>query len=388
MEEIDFGCEIKKKLEVDRIVVSNDAIKKLVSRLVEVKQKFVVLTDANRENIQSLSNEIKGINFEIINLVSCSATVGLAESLPDKGGELVVAFGSEELVSVAKYYAYKTEKQIIICPIGNFADFTFSCFARLYDGIDFGFYKTNCPSEIYVDTTLNEFNRLQSYYVSSKFIAVFDNLINETVFSYEISNQMAEFFKNTLSKYLKNKSDGIWTLIRLGLAMSYFEETKYFFGADRAIVDLMQSIRPDGDYLEFETVALKLIINAYSCFLESPPFEGNFNINKHINLMSKFLKVPPSVIFGKLSNRNLVFMGEDIKARYKNYQPYLKREYSKLLTKIFTLQARIVLPKDILKTAKLNGDQIKNCFALSPLIYNRNSGLHLIAGFGYLDKLI
>lgn len=389
MQDMSCACGKEHSLNCKQIVVDKGALSSLFEDVKAYGKRALFITD------ELGLNEIEGreICGQHINLPSFTITTAFADSLPDKGQDLVVAIGREELISLAKYYAYKFSCELYIYPIGNFADFTFSCFARLYDGIDMGFFVAAEPSKIFVRPPVSQ-NSLQAYYMSTKFLVMFDNLVEQTIYGNNPCSKMEQYFKSIIKNHLapclpeESSSHLIWSLIRLGQGMTYFKETKYFLGAERAVADLLSVIRPNQDYLEMVSVAHKLVINAYCCFFPENPCHGNFNLNKHINALSQLLKVPPSVVISRLSSSRMLSIDENLVKRFISYQPYLKRIFTRLVNRAFTLEAKINLTGDGVKKGKFTLEEIEKCFALSPLTNSRATGMNLILGFGYLDKLL
>ncbi len=269
-----FECECGKlhQVETKNIVVGTRVFDALLESVKASGYKKILVFNSleNTELIYKLKQKFsKDFKLDIVYLAKCNATLLNAEHLEDKGQELVVAMGSEELISLAKYFAYAYENELFIYPVGNFTDFTFSKYSRLYDGVQFNFYQTASPTQIFVSVEDNPFSVYQSYYISSKYIALFDDMVGEYVYESKICDRLKAFIKNSLTQYIKYKPQNsidlnyknIWMLIRLGQAMSFYGETKAFFGGEKGMVDLMQSLKYGSDFLELSTLSLKLIIN-------------------------------------------------------------------------------------------------------------------------------
>jgi len=381
------------------IVVSSHAFSQLVKCIIEDNYKKVLILNSIEDlsYVEKLKKEIRGNDIEInvINLPKCNASTYVAEKIEDKLQELVVALGGEELISVAKYYAYMYECDLYIFPVSNFVDFTFSKYSRLFDGVQYNFYQTLEPSRIFVSTIINNYNFLHTYYISSKYIAIFDNVLALNVYQSEMCERAKNYLKDTLKDYsvdIKSRQllneRNIWTLVRIGQAMSFYSETKPFFGGDKAIVDLLGAQVHSADYLKLETIALKLIINLYSCFFKSYPTKANVNLNKHIMAISDLLKISSTEIIKRISNSELLTGSDIIFKRFNNFYPYLKGVLSKCLTRIFSIHSRIDSFKNIIKIYNLSQKRIEKTFALSSCFFNKPCALHLFSAFGYLDKLL
>ena len=397
-----FECECGKvhRVETEDIKVGVFAINNLVDAIKNSKFTNILLLGLiKHENIISFlkrSVALEGKTITQVVLKEAKPTISEATNLEDMGQELVVAIGNEELISVAKYYAYSLNCELFIFPIGNFLDFTFSKYSRLYDGVEFSFYEAKEPSRIYVSLEENSYNIFQSYYISSKFISVFENVVREYVYERQVCQRLKDFLKNTLNEYLKVKPNNatdmnyknIWTLIRLGQAMSFYGETKGFFGGDLAISNFLQAINPLQDFLKLNTISLKLIINSYSCFCSGEAKEDTVNLNRHIMSISKLLKITPTEVIKRLADSILLKPSDKIKKRFNNYFPYLKGVLEKCLKRVFMLQSGLNLTENILKEYGLNKHLSEQAYANCVCMHANPCLLSLIFSYGYLDKLL
>lgn len=392
----DETCK-ENQIYTEKIEVSFNAFESLQDFLLCKNYKNILVFDSlgKSEQLDILCQNLGGINIEILSFIEPFALVETASKLQYKEADVVVALGSEELISIAKYYAYVYELPLIIYPVGNFADFTFSSFARLFDGTGFDFYKTTQPIAIFVSLKENKLNKFQTYFISSKFIANFDNLVAVFVFQKQSSEKLKNYFSNILINYLDNKKANanlnernIWTLIRLGLGMTFFKETKYFYGSDKAVCDFLQAQSFKSDFLEVQTIALKLVINAYSCFLKNPQKQNNFNLNKHINAISRILKLPSTEVLKKMADSGLLCLSDTLERNFNNYQPYLKNQFEKTMSKVFKIQTSLCLNENIVVSSGFDAYKVQRSFALSANFYNRPTLLHLIESYGFMDKLL
>ena len=147
------------------------------------------------------SDLLKNKDINYIIFPNILPTIELVNKIEDKGQQVVIAIGDENIISFAKYYASCFSNNFCIFPVGEFLDFTFSRFARIFDGVRFNFYDCVAPMAIFVDCSLNKLNDYQTYYLSSKFIAVFDNNLSSSIWEIEYCQRIVDFFKNTLEKY-------------------------------------------------------------------------------------------------------------------------------------------------------------------------------------------
>lgn len=393
-------CGSEHKLSNCKIAVEANVIDKMVEVIATANiHTITFFYGLDSDQILSKfknSEKLKNIIFSFFIVPNCVATVQLAKQIEFRQQDLIVAIGNDDIISVAKYYAYCVDCPLYICPIGNFTDFTFSKFSRLYDGMTFNFYESQSPNGIFVDTKVNGYNEYQTYYLSSKFIAVFDNQINDLVYKMQDCQRMNDYLSETMHKYIKlinlhseNKNLlNIWTLIRLGQGMSFFGQTKYFFGGDKAVVELLNAIRPSADFLRLESIALKLILNTYSCFLQQPVQKGEFNINKEIKALSNFLKVSSSQIMKRLASSKLLLTNVELAQIFSGYQPYLYGKFKSLAAQMFKIQTLVALKDNVLQSYQLTGMEVELAFAMSPCLYNKPTLLHILNNFGYMDKLL
>lgn len=389
-------CECGKEhfLETDKIVVSSDAFSLMLDYVCDKHFKSVLFFDHEKCTNEILfSNRMKQNNilFKIKTIENCYATEFLAKNLESDDCDVVVAFGSEELISVCKYYCALYEKQIIIYPTGNFADFTFSSFSRLYDGVCFCFYKTVSPFAIFVNIE-NRANKFQTYYLSSKFIAIFDNEFSKLVFKTETCPRLADFFSQTMKDYLLKNNMSLseknaWALIRLGQAMTFFGETKYFFGGDKLVLDVLQSLSKNGDFLELETIALKLVISSYDCFLKNSQNYNVANLNLHIKRISQLYKIPQTETIKRMGENKILLPEEKTRNSFSNFQPYLRQFFQKNMLKAFKIQTTFSIVENVLKKNNFCGEKVKNAFSISATFSKKPTLLGFIMAYGFMDKL-
>lgn len=399
---LEFNCECDSvhNVKTKNIIVKEKCILDLIQCLEQSKYENILIFYSLSEVLfvekikESLTDLNKTVNF--INLQKIEAQVNLVNNIEDKGQDVVLAIGDERLISLAKYYAYMYDNQIIIYPIGEFLDFSFSKYARLNDGVFYDFYLTTEPEYIFVDTSLNKYNELQTNYISSKYIALFDFIVRECVYKYKVCNKIKTFLKKSLLDYVKFKTNNkhslniknIWLMIRLGQAMSFFSQTKSFFGGDKAIVDILQSQFKNMSYLEAEFISLRLINNLYSCFFKSHPTKNSVNLNLHLKNITELLRISPVMAIGKMAPSEYIVGNNLVFSNFSNYFPYLKSVFFKCQTKIYSIKSRIQTKYTILQKFKISHKRLEKSFALAPCIYHVPCSLHLFSAFGYLDKLL
>ncbi len=387
-------CGTTHKLSTEEIYVGHSAAQKLLDaiRLCEHRKVLVFYTQ-NSKNILSFIQDSLGFEIKTYLMQSEFASTLEAESIEDFGCDLVVAIGEERVISLAKFYAYSFEAELYILPMKDFLDYTFSSFCRLFDNARFSFYSSCEPKKIFV-LSENCDHELQTIYIASKFIALFDGEVAECVFKQNFCARMKKFFSEALGTFLAGKclsfedqiTKNIWLLIRLGQGMSFFGQTKYFFGGDQAISEQLCMMKK-ANYLEVETIALKLVVNAYSNFFASVPYQSSMNLNKHIDALSKLDKLSPTMVMNMLVDSQLL-LSPDIRKRFLNYYPYLKNQLKTALGKVFSIQAKVDIKENYLKKFSFSAFHIEKSFALAGDIHSSPCTLHLLLNFGYMDKLL
>lgn len=393
-------CGESHTLSTQKIVVSLNAFSDLINNLVESKYKNILIMSSLKDPyfVDELKVQLTKTDkqFSVISMPNCLANNFFAQKIEDKNQDVVVAMGNDQIISLAKYYAYSFECPLILFASGNFCDFTFSKYARLFDGVMFQFYVTNPPEEIYVSLKLNGYNEYQLQYIASKFFAMFDNKIKSVVYKKDDCPKMQEFLKKTLVNHMKNidlpkeklNEINIWTLIRLGQAMSYFNSSKNFFGADRAISEMLCGTRIGADYLEMNTISFKLLMNSYDCFLKKRPYNFSVNLNRHIQGVSKFLKISSTTVLQRLVDSELLQIDKKKMKVFESYQPYLYAYFKKLAKHMIKVQTKLYLNENVLKKYNIKANLVEKAFALAVNFSEKHSLLHIIYGYGYLDRLL
>lgn len=384
-------CGLVHRISVEKIEISPCAFS-CVADFLKKKNYKKVLLFCESEN--ELENQIceNGIEVKSVVLSNLLATEFYAKNIKEEEGEVVVAFGREELISVAKYYAFMCQKQLVVCANNNFADFTFSSFAWLFDGVQFCFYKTVCPIAIFAETK-EKANKFQTYYLSSKFLTMFDNEFAKLAYKEDACPRMQDFLKKTMSFYVSKSNKmqlderNVWTLVRLGLAMTFFGETKYFFGGDKIVCDMLKNLRIDADFLELETIALKLAINSYACFIKNPQNYHVANLNLQIKHASRLLSVSQTEIIKRLAKNEILMPSEKTRTSFCNFQPYLKNYFDLTMFKIFKIHTTFCFSENVLSKNNLNGEMVQNAFSVCASFSKKPTLLSFIFAYGFMDKL-
>lgn len=388
MDECECGAKHEKSIE--KVVICDDAHLLLQEKLQKIDKKILVICE--KDNFSLAQNLFKNCSFLCLDV---EPSTDFAESIQPKDEELVVAFGNESLISVCKYFCLSFSLPLCAVIVGECLDFTFSTFARLYDGVQFSFYHTPIIKEIYYPLSLNKYDCIYDNYIASKFIAYFDNVVGKLVYKQKPCEKLEKFFKNALLSYnfepLMNEEDKLYKCIsflsKIGQGMAYFNQTKYFFGGERAVTEILAMFRKKASYLQLNYVSLKLLINCYSCFYSAFPFDGMGNITKQINELTKILNICPTEVMSRLAPSELLFEN-NIKQTFSGYFPYLKGVLDKCLKKAFLITSGLNINIKLQKSLNLDAKTIEKSLALSSVLYSKPCSLHLMFVFGYLDKLL
>ena len=384
-------------LETEKVIVASDALLKMAEEINNSNyNKVLILFSKGKHVVDFIKNSLTKRTINIIEKEFCIPTIFSADAIEDCGQDLVVAIGEDSLINVAKYFSACFNCDLYIYPIGDFVDYTFSSFARLFDGVCFDFYKTATPKMIFVDLSINKYNPKHTHYISSKCLAIFDNEVRENVFKHLGCSKVKRFIKKVLFEYMSTNLTieselnlkNIWTLVRLGLAMSFFNQTRMFFSSDLGVNNLLQARRLRSSFLDLETVSLKLIISAYSCFYNNYVSCGAFSLSKHVLNLAKFLKISQLEVLKRLGFIYKQEEADKLIKRLNAYYPYLQIMFSKQKKRVEGLVQELEFVDNSTKKYGLNQSLIKKSLALSSCLNKTPSTIHLMLFCGYLDKLL
>lgn len=280
------------------------------------------------------------------------------DNIPNSGEEIVVSYGDGETTDIAKFYACSYGEDVIAILTGEYYDYTFSKFALISDGVTFNFYNTTSPIAFFVKS--GSVSEEMIAYVKAKSIEYFDFCVNEILLQDKINDDAKQFFKNTIFELrLENFSEKsiIKAFLRLGMAMTFYDTTKYFCFGYFDLFCLLKTLKID----EKCKVACDMIIKVYKTCFKYRISCGQVSMNSVINKLAKLLGVPcfsVMKIINKLpdlENRK----GQVIKINaYKEYlqsllyrlmvtiKPYNKKTNAKIVSLASFLSHR----KSLLKT--------------------------------------
>jgi len=220
---------------------------------------------------------------------------------------------------------------------------------------------------------------------------LFDIVIKELVYKERVCKKAKEYFKQTLNLFYKNKvskKNNIWCLIRIGQGMSFYSQTKIFFGGDKSIADLLQAQVKNSCFLELQFVGFKMVLNLYSCFFKNYPNKYNSNLNKHIKILSSLLNVSQILVIQKLAPSEMIIGNNNLLVNFSNYYHYLKQVLENCKKNIYKIQSSLLIDVNFIKKYKLTYKRLEQSFAVAASLSNNYSTMHLLSAFGYLDKLL
>ena len=113
------------KLNTEKIYVNDDALSVLIKDFSNTGLKITILYNLTTSNVASeLFKQIKGAMIRTVLIGESPFENNFKTNF--NGCETILAVGDDDLISVAKYYAYMLNKALVIFPVGEFLDYTFS----------------------------------------------------------------------------------------------------------------------------------------------------------------------------------------------------------------------------------------------------------------------
>ena len=225
------------------------------------------------------------------------AEVVFAKSIKHSGEDYVVVFGESDVIDIVKYYAASESLNYSIISAGEFFDFTFSKFARLYDGVSFCFYRCNEPDGLIISDDflqLVDLDKIKQYFLI-KSMANFENNIYEKVFDgkycSKIKNKIEKILKMSLK--INKKRDILLISIYVGRLMSFFDCTFYFYGAEIDLANIIQ-VKTKDSFLNCYLFSHNAISMLYKICVSRNLKWRNFDLNRRIGKIKKVLGLPAS----------------------------------------------------------------------------------------------
>lgn len=379
---IEFDCECGACHELFSMQVFNGINEKFIE-FFECKNVLTVRIFVDKEYINhNIITEIKSIfsKLEINFIIECmdcgEAEVFKANAIHLKDEEYIIVFGNSNLIELIKYYAGSVGVEFSIIVASEFYDFTFSRFARLYDGVSFSFYSVNSPQMIIFDDELINKIKLIDYisYIKAKAIAYFENLLSDRLDDVcvckKINSKLNKIIK--ISNKITKSKDVLFTLIFLGRAISFFGGTKGFYGVEIEVTGFLE-VLSKSNFLVCYNIASEAVKRIYNTALVSNLKIFHFDINKRIDKIKNILKLPVTKCLSFIKKQ------KNIQKLSRNIEiiSALKYMLMNLLDFNLVTQHNTISPNDLAKAIYLAPE-----FSIKPTFLN------IIRDLGLLENLV
>jgi len=379
---IEITCDCGKVHKLKSLTVEYDSAFQLINYIIQNKYNKIRIFSDHKDSLllKTIENLLiqDGIYYEESIIKSTRPEIILCDSIKYVGEDYVIVIGDYKLIDIAKYYCSSLGLGISIVVRENVFDFTFSKFARVYDGITFSFYKTVQPD--FIICFLDYLGDLDisdlKVYLNNKRLPYFENTlesrINEGLICKKINVKLLKIIDiSTKIQTIKNLLN---TLIYMGRAISFFGETKSFFGAEMEICNLIEVITKK-DFLSCYNMASYVLKKTYYNALNNNLIILNFNLNHRISKTKKILDLPAIACMRFMKN---IINNKELESRIK-----IINALKYMLMPILEYEDEYCLSEFI-----ENKNDIFKALYLSPEFTIKYYFLNLIRDIGYLEKLI
>ena len=377
---IEVECECGKTHELSSLNFFKNKLTEFVnyldSRNIISVRLFVDSKLLDDEIVYDLKKLLKNqnIKLQITNLSIKHAEVFKANYIEFFNEEHIIVYGDDPLIELVKYYAFSVDIGYSIFLYKEFYDFTFSKFARLYDGICYGFYSVCSPESIvYYEKNGIDIIDKQKYLFNKK-LAYFENFVLDRIEECDICNKINSKLKKVekLSCKITKDLDAIYSLIFIGRAMSFFNCTKDFFSAEIDIANVLEVLSKK-DFMYCYDIACKLVFRTYTMAISTNLKTLNLNLNRRIGKIKNILNLPVTKCLS-----------------------FIKKQKSseRLLRNVRIVQALKYTLLDLLENDNLienvniSPKILASAIYLAPEFSLRYSFLNMIRDLGYLENLI
>lgn len=299
------------------------------------------------------------------------AEIMWVNSLP-VNAELVVAVGDINIFEVGKYYASLIQAKLAFVVGGDFFDFSFSKFARCYNGLNFEFYVCKSPEIIVFDGKSKASVKKIKQYFLCKNLAVFENTrvvyTTKNKFCDEI-NKAILFFYNKIKREKLTLFELFSICLEISLLMNYFNTTKFFYGAEMATSGIVEALSGEC-FFEAYLDSVGAINLCYECALSSKLIDHGINLSKRAETVAKVLKISQHQSYCIIKKHEGV--GENHKQA--NYIKALKYYLEGFL--------------ETKSKRSIRSSKIISALYVAPEFCFSHLFLRLIRDFGYLEKLL
>jgi len=378
---IEIECECGEIHTLLPMIVIYDSYEKVINLL---KSKNVLnLRIFVQDNLKNLDLYFKfhkklvdnKINYHETILSESFAEVYKANSIVSTDEDYIIVFGEYSFIELIKYYACSISVDYSIMLSTSFFDFTFSRFARVYDGVSYDFYKVQAPDVVIVWEELLEKLDIQKYklYLKLKDIAYFENILSLKIDDKSLCGKInLNVFKiKTKAKMLTSGKDILNAMIFLGRSMSLFNQSKAFFGAELDITNTLE-ILTKKPFLDLYLLSSKVCCEIYNKAIFSRLRVLNLNLNKRIDKIKQCLKLPVTKALQIIKPR------KDLSTLVKT---------SRILNALKYMLSNLIENKSF-ETMLVDSKTLSNAIYLAPEFSSRYNFLNFIRDIGYLENLI
>ena len=271
-------------------------IKELENEDLKVIRLFISEDIEKCERVVQIIKLLSDAGFEILKtIIKCNhAETIKANSIQYEGEEYILSIGNSNLFEMVKYYAYSVNVNFSLILNNEFYDYTFSKFARLYDGLNFNFYSCSAPQSIIFFN--EDFKSVDYYkmilYFKAKNIVLFENLLTEKYETLNVCRKINSKIRKILklSDKIIDVKDILHCCVFLGRAMSFFNCTKGFFGAEIEIANQLEIITKK-NFIECFLMGSETLRRIYIAALNKNLSIHYFDINMRIDKIKILLSI-------------------------------------------------------------------------------------------------
>ena len=382
LESIEVECECGKThslLELNILWENNDAffqysivnqytvIRLFVNEL--FKDDFITLQFKDK----CMQNNIKVI-VSILNINH--AEIIKANDIDFLNEDYIIALGSADFIDVVKYYAGSVGVPFSIILTHDFLDYTFSKYARLYDGLSFSFYDCEAPEFVLCYKKFFEhidILKLKNYLLCKK-LALFENILCENIEDKKYCKKINIRLKKIISKSksIINISSLIREFVFLGRSMSFFSCSKWFFGAELDLAGMIE-VKTHQKFIDCYLFSGEVITSIYEKALYSSLSIFNLNLNKRLNKIKQILNVS--------ATKCLTFLKK----------PKSLEQLSKNINIVMALKYMFLSMLDDMtykNSFKISSYNLSCCIYTSPEFSIRYTFLNFLRDLGYLENIV
>ena len=289
--------------------------------------------------------------------------------------ELIIAVGDGNLFEFAKYHSSMIHSKLAFVVKGCFFDYSFSKFARVYDGISFDFYVCR-PPDIVIYACRNNVNKNEiKQYLLCKNLAIFENFKVVCTSQDKCCNEINENILYLYNK-VKNKHATLFELfnicLKISTLMNFYGGTQYFYGAEMAMSGFVEMLCGKS-FFDSYINAWRVVNLCYFSALESKLVKHNFNLNDRVQNISRILNVPLHKSYYIIKKAT----SDSDNNKHAGYMRALK----------YYLENYLVVD-ELLINKNIMGSKILDALYVTPEFCSSHLFINTIRDFGYLEQLL